>query len=107
MLRLFPRIKYKKILEEVSDSELSQEETEQLLRYLKIFISNDFRRHWEVNEYISENDIWDKFSELRSLNDHGYPTKIKGITPKYFAIVCRALNIGGDNGAPLQDYEKY
>jgi hypothetical protein len=72
-----------------------------------IYKSQSCTEHWEVNSYISKNELWDDFSELRSLNDHGHRKKIKGITPYYFALFCRVLEIDADDGAPLLDYEKY
>lgn len=101
------RNEYTKKINDAAFSELSQKEVEQLLTYLWIFISEDLDEHWEVNEYITNNDIWDDFSELRSLNDHGYKNRVKGITPKYFAIACTVLDVDADDGAPLEDYKKY
>jgi len=98
---------YKKIIEDVSFSELTEKEKEQLLNYLWIFKSNNFVQHWEVNEYINKHVLWDKFTELRSLNDHGHYNKVKGITPKFFAIACASLDVRADNGNPLEEYEKY
>ena len=44
---------------------------------------------------------------LISLNNHGHKNLVKGITPIFFAIICRALDITGDDGDPLLGYEKY
>ncbi len=98
---------YTKKIEESAYGVLSEQEVEQLLNYIWIFKSNNFTEHWHVNEYITKNSMWHNFTRLRSLNDHGHANKIKGITPKYFAIVCKALNVSADQGSSLEDYETY
>lgn len=100
-------IKCTKKIKKASFTELTEDEIEQLLSYLWIFISENFEEHWQVNNYITEHDIWDEFTAIRSLNDHGHRQKIKGITPKHFAIACKVLDIDADDGAPLRDYLKY
>jgi hypothetical protein len=86
---------------------LTKEQLSQLFEYIYIFKSNNFTKHWQVNEKISANDDWDKFDEIRALNDHGYEEKIKGILPHYFQLVCYILKISGDEGAKLIDSEPY
>jgi hypothetical protein len=99
--RYVPKIK------NASYGNLSIEKLAQLVTYIYIYKSNNLTEHWEVNKLISRNDTWDDFDELRSLNDHGNNNKVKGIMPKYFAIICKTLGIDADDGAPLLDYEKY
>lgn len=86
---------------------LSAEETDQLAAYIMIFEDNDLDEHWEVNEYISDNDMWDEFDEIRALNTHGRGRQVKGIMPQYFALVCRVLAIRSDGGTPLEKSEHY
>lgn len=45
-------------------------ETE-LANYIAIFHKIGAEEHYEVNEYISLNGLWDEFKEIRSLNNHG------------------------------------
>ncbi len=94
-------------VKKASFTELTNEQVEQIANYIWIFKSNNFKHHWEVNELISKSQIWDGFSELRSLNNHGPSGIVKGITPKFFAIICKVLEITGDDGEPLVDFEKY
>jgi len=90
-----------------SDIEQKNKEIAELLTYIWIFKKFNLKKHWQINNYITNIDAWGDFAELRSLNDHGYQNKIKGITPKFFAIVCNVLNITDDDGSPLKEFEKY
>lgn len=99
--------KYEKIIRDVAYTDLSKKEIKQLLKYLWIYLIEEYEEHWEVNQHITDEEMWDEFEELRSLNDHGYRNKIRGIAPRYFAIVCSALEITAGDGEPLIDYERY
>lgn len=90
-----------------SFSELKKNEIKQLLKYLWIYKSNNCTEHYEVNNIITEEGLWEEFTEIRSLNNHGYSRKILGIAPKYFAIICGVLDIDGSDGNPLEDWKKY
>ena len=87
--------------------ELSDEEIEQTAHYIWLYKSNNCDEHYEVNNIINQKNSWDEFTAIRSLNDHGYRKRIKGITPKFFAIICKVLDITGDDGATLKEYEIY
>jgi cold shock CspA family protein len=86
---------------------LSLLQNSQIMEYIGIYKKESFTQHYEVNNYITVNKIWDRFSEIRSLNDHGESKNIPGILPKFYAIVCTILKITGANGAPLYKSEKY
>ena len=85
----------------------NEPELEEIKNCIKIYRSNDFKEHHQINNYISENNLWHQFPTIRSLNDHGPHKEIKGIQPKYFAIICQILKISGGNGLPLDSYKKY
>lgn len=91
----------------ISSYNLTSKEESQVLEYIKIYKNESFEKHWQANNYITNNNLWDSFSEIRSLNDHGDHKRIPGILPKFYGIVCQLLNIGGSNGAPLDKSEKY
>lgn len=91
----------------ISSYNLTSKEESQVLEYIKIYKNESFEKHWETNNYITNNNLWDSFSEIRSLNDHGDHKRIPGILPKFYRIVCEILNIGSSNGAPLDKSEKY
>ena len=86
---------------------LSPKEIEEIQWYIDIYQTEGLNAHFEVNEYITRNDLWSQFTTIRSLNDHGEFKKIQGIQPKYFNIICHMLNISGENGRPLQAYQVY
>ena len=87
--------------------ELSDEEIVQTAKYIWLYKINECKEHYEVNNIITMRNSWGEFTAIRSMNDHGHRKKIRGITPKFFAIICNVLEITGDDGAPLKDYEKY
>lgn len=88
--------------EVLSDLELSQ-----LLKYIALFQAYKCDEHYEVNNIITNQGRWDEFFILRSLNDHGSGSWIRGIEPKYFAIICNVLEIDDAGGAPLISSKKY
>ena len=91
----------------ISSYNLTSKEKSQVLEYIEIYKRESFEEHWQVNRYITNNNLWDSFSEIRSLNDHGDHKRIPGILPRFYGIVCNVLNIGGSNGASLDKSEKY
>lgn len=90
-----------------SEYELSDKAWEQVKEYVLIYKNNSFTKHHEVNYFITSNELWDKFSEMRSMNDHGNDKVVRGITKMYFKLICELLEIAGGNGHPLIKAEKY
>ena len=86
---------------------LSQPQKVEVSRYAYIFLANGYTKHWQVNNHITNINQWDKFNEMRSLNDHGYNRLIKGIKPKYFRIICQLLEIEGFEGNPLKNIVEF
>lgn len=96
-----------KIYLEENGSNLSFKESHEINHYTKIFLENGFKEHYEVNRYISKMNLWDEFQNIRSLNDHGENKNIPGILPKFYAIVCKKLEITGAGGTPLDQAKHY
>jgi len=88
-------------------TKLNTDEEQEVNRYIQIYIENDFKEHFEVNKYISFNNMWDLFPNIRSLNNHANNKEIPGILPKFYAIVCKKLDIKGAGGAALDKAEHY
>ena len=86
---------------------LSFVELSEINEYVAIYKQNSFSKHYEVNHYISDNFLWNRFSTIRSLNNHGESKGIPGIQPKYFSIICEMLDISGESGAALDSYSRY
>ena len=86
---------------------LSEDESGEINKYVRIFREFNCTKHHEVNEIISREGQWDNFKTIRSLNDHGEYKKIEGIQPQYFEIICNILKISGERGIPLDKYQKY
>ncbi len=83
------------------------DEERELNEYIDIYLKNGFKEHYEVNDYITKNNLWDNFSNMRSLNDHRGCKNILGILPKFYAQVCKRLNIEGAGGSPLDNATHY
>lgn len=98
-------IKYEAQLK--AEYKVSDSAWDQVVKYISIFRDESFTKHHQVNEYITKNELWDKFPEMRSINNHGKSKSVRGITPTYFKLVCKILEITGDDGAPLIKSEKY
>lgn len=65
---------------------LSDETWSQVIKYISIYWKQSCNTHYEINKYITKNDIWDEFKEIRSINNHGSNKVFEGITPKYFKL---------------------
>jgi hypothetical protein len=99
---------YKALSESIINGKtLSSQEVKEIEAYIKIYRDYGCIKHHEVNEIITQQEIWDNFTTIRSLNDHGESTGIKGIQPDYYGIVCSILKISGEDGSPLDGYTKY
>jgi len=94
-------------VKKINYSSLSKKEVRQLAKYLYIFKKKNFLKHWEVNKYITKKKKWEKFKALRSYNDHGYNKEIKGIMPKYFAIVSKIIKNREYKGEKLINARRY
>jgi len=94
-------------VDQMRGQELTRAETAEITEYTRIYRENSFSKHFEVNNYITENGLWETFPMIRSLNDHGVNKEIPGIEPKYFRIVCQLLGVSGEDGLPLDSYRKY
>lgn len=86
---------------------ISYPEVKELKEYMKIFKEHNLKKHYEVNNFISNNDLWDKFKNIRALNDHGVHKDVPGILPKFFYIVCKELNINCDGGGTSLDKSRH
>ena len=95
------------ILKTKINKKLSIAEEKEVNQYIKIYIDNRFQEHFEVNTYISQNNMWDLFPNIRSLNDHAQNKEIPGILPKFYAVVCKRLDIDGAGGASLDKAKHY
>ena len=87
--------------------QLTALEADEINYYIKLYRVNSFTKHFEVNQYIFENNLWGRFPTIRSLNDHGKYKEIHGIQPKYFEVICGLLGISGEGGLPLNAFKKY
>lgn len=86
---------------------ISVDELDQVDRYVQIFRNCSFNEHWEVNNYISNNNLWDQFQNIRSFNVHGESTHIRGISPMFYKLVCKILKINSGNGERLTRTQRY
>lgn len=86
---------------------LTASESKEINDFINIFKLNNLTEHFQVNKYITENELWDEFKTIRSINNHGLNKEVPGIQPKYFNIICELLKIQGGNGSPLANYKKY
>ena len=88
-------------------SGLTDEERREVEGYVEIFVTQEFKEHWQVNDWIGLFDSWDNFRSIRSINDHVVAKGLEGIHPRFFAIVCELLDIHKFDGSPLIKSTKY
>lgn len=82
-------------------------EAMEIYKYTRTFEENFFQNLNELNNYITENDEWEYYPSIRSLNTHKECKNIEGIQPKYYSIACKELKIEGGKGRPLTNYKRY
>lgn len=87
--------------------ELSNNEVEQIKIYMNIYNENNFKNQKDANKFITNENRWDEFPDIRSLNDHGTYKNVPGILPKFYRITCEILDITKGNGAQLIKATKY
>lgn len=86
---------------------LTLQEKFEIDRYIQIFKRFNFSQHYEVNNYISRNGLWDEFPTIRSINTHANGAVVRGIFPKYYAIVCKLADMQSGDGTSLHKSEDY
>ena len=86
---------------------LTWQEQQEIDEYINIFEDFNFQKHYEVNNYISKNKLWDRFPTIRAENTHENGAIVDGISPKYFAIVCRLVGMEYGGGSNLIKSERY
>ncbi len=74
---------------------------------MSICSGNCFIELSKANKYITKNKLWNEFSSIRALNNHGPYTRIEGIYKDYFHIVIHELGIKYGNGYRLNKSERY
>lgn len=90
----------------LSQYDVTEEEMIQIKSYMNIYNENDFKTQKATNKYITENNLWGEFPDIRSKNDHGSYTNIPGIFPKFYKITCEILKLKG-RGAHLTKATRY
>ncbi len=91
----------------LSGYKLSSQEIDQLKKYMTIYIDHDFSEQKFANSYITKNELWHKFPDIRSLNEHGDHKDVPGILPRIYSITCEILDLTKGNGKPLTGFHKY
>jgi len=80
----------------------------EISNYIQIYKEIGADKHWQVNEFITKNSLWDDFSKIRSINNHGLGKEnILGIEPKYYKEICMRLGLRQGPGAALRGSKRY
>ena len=81
---------------------LPREVVDEIIHYMSIYHTQKFSKHYEINNWITQNDLWERFRNIRSLNHHVGVVIVKGIRETYFKITCRLLAISDEGGSRLE-----
>lgn len=81
---------------------LPREVVDEITHYISIYRTQKFSKHYEINNWITQNDLWEQFRNIRSLNHHVGGVVVKGIRETYFKITCRLLAISDEGGSRLE-----
>jgi hypothetical protein len=87
--------------------DVTQQDVKEIIQWISIYRDQCYIEHKDVNNYITRNNRWDDFPNMRSLNDHGSHKNVPGITPDFYRLCCNLLSIEGLGGASLDFYKKY
>ncbi|MCW8093215.1 hypothetical protein [Alteromonas sp. ASW11-130] len=79
----------------------------EIISYVALMKRLGIRDQGKCNEYITRADLWDEYSNIRAMNDHGYGRELEGITRSAYALVCKLINLQNGFGAPLLHSRKY
>ncbi|AZQ61725.1 hypothetical protein EI427_05595 [Flammeovirga pectinis] len=64
----------------------------EIKNYIKIFHENDFETIMEVNQFISDHEMWDEFKGIRANLTFSNEKKYKGIEPCFYNIISKLLD---------------
>ncbi|EKR4921503.1 hypothetical protein GVH93_20410 [Escherichia coli] len=81
---------------------LPREVVDEITHYMSIYHTQKFSKHYEINNWITQNDLWERFRNIRSINHHVGGVVVKGIRETYFKITCRLLAISDEGGSRLE-----
>jgi hypothetical protein len=87
--------------------EYSDEAWSEVISYVALMKKLGIQDQGKCNEYITRALLWDEFSNIRAMNDHGYGREIEGITRKAYRLVCELMNLDSGFGAPLLHSRQY
>ena len=79
----------------------------EIYNYIRDFEENGFVNLNELNNYLTDNDEWEYYPTIRSLNTHGSYSDVPGIQPIHHSIVSKELNLKAGNGHKLDSYKRY
>lgn len=97
---------YKKVYA-CSDFDLSFDERYEICEWVKLYYKLGNPDHYEVNNYITNQKLWDSYMSIRSYNDHGHHKNILGITPRIFKAISEILGIKNCKGHHLTGSRQY
>lgn len=86
---------------------LTADEVNQIKKYMSIYGEKNFTSQKQANKYITYNNIWDEFPNIRSLNDHKEHKNVPGIIPKFYKITCDVLRLLKGDGNKLTKFTRY
>ena len=86
---------------------LSENQINQLTKYIYVVEYFKIKSHWIANHIISLNDDWDSYADIRSINRHGNDKTVKGIIPKCFFVIIRLCQFNRGKGGTLEAFERY
>lgn len=86
---------------------LTPQEQWEINEYIQIYKRLNFSKHYEVNNYISRNQLWGRFPTIRSMNTHANGAVVQGIFPRYYGIVCDLVGMESGDGTSLEKSEEY
>jgi len=88
-------------------SGISESILNEILIYIDIYYSNNFKELYEVNDYISHNNIWYKFINIKSYNKYSNSNGYRvGASPEYYPIISKLINIENKATSRLEDSKK-
>ena len=91
----------------IAKYKLTSNEVQQIRSYMNIYCEHNFKYQKDAKRFITNENRWDEFPDIRSLNEHGSYKDVPGILPKFYRITCEILDITKGNGAPLTKATKY
>lgn len=86
---------------------ITEKEEKEINKFIDIYINFKFITIQNVNTYITENNMWDMFKNIRSMNTYSNSVTSEGVQPMYYNYILKKINGNINHKYSLLEYKIY